>query len=531
MAVFNSVFEDCEDEKDVCEEAAFKAAYSAIKEKEESMSDTRNQHTLLVYLEDEVLTEGKPFAGLAAGTFWDMYGRKVVIKDKDISDYVKNTQENIEKYKEKDLPGLPIDCKNHDKAEAAGWITGASEGVVTDSEGKEVPAVYFTVQWTEIGVELISKKIMANFSATFDDKKKVIWGGSLTNWPATRDKDDVPLLDAIELAGPVKAIGLAHLQDESLDAKLRKVRDSFWEEFGSYGFDAPYAVEVFEEFLVVCSGGEYFKVIYTENDEGISFQEQEEWVKVKMQWVEAQIAKMSVILGQPVPVTVNQENGDARPDPDETLEGGSVMSEILLANLSEEDRKTLLEQAKAEVAKTLPEGIPQDALARLRQKVELEAFKDIVDVGEYREQMLAAMEEAMKAEYTQMQAQAGNMLKNMLAEIKRKQDIDEFVRKVTGGTDENPVGLPILADELSTLLSELSDETRSVAMGMFGKVWEKGLTDFVETGHMRRMEGQTPLPEYYARQLDKGDLSIADLENSILGLGDLKQYDLSKWRS
>jgi hypothetical protein len=54
-------------------------------------------------------------------------------------------------------------------------------------------------KWTEIGRELISKGIRRFFSATIDVSNKVVLGGTLTNWPATRDENNRVMLRPIEL--------------------------------------------------------------------------------------------------------------------------------------------------------------------------------------------------------------------------------------------------------------------------------------------------------------------------------------------
>lgn len=129
--------------------------------------------------------------GMSEGEFTDMYGRDAIIESLD--DYVKNTTENLEATRTEDgeLVGLPIDAYGHDNGDGAGWITGVR---------REGSIVRFAVKWTEIGMDLIKKNIRRFFSPTIDTNTRVILGGSLTNWPATRTKKGKILLRPVALS-------------------------------------------------------------------------------------------------------------------------------------------------------------------------------------------------------------------------------------------------------------------------------------------------------------------------------------------
>lgn len=140
-----------------------------------------------------MLADGNPFDGLVAGTFTDMFGREITITPEDLETIAANTARAIETSRTEsgELIGLPIDARDHDKGDAAGWIVGATlvNGII-----QLVP------KWTEIGMELISKGIRRLFSATVDMAGKYIAGGTLTNWPAVRGEDGRTLLRPIELS-------------------------------------------------------------------------------------------------------------------------------------------------------------------------------------------------------------------------------------------------------------------------------------------------------------------------------------------
>ena len=174
-----------------------------------------------LYIDLQALTAGKPFSGFAIGDYVDMFGREVSLKAKDLQAFIDNTLKQITAFKNKNMPGLPIDAKSHDKGEAAGWITGAELSEVKNSNGDTIPTIQFTAEWTELGTDLLEKKIQANFSPTVDINNKVIIGGSLTNWPATIDDNGVPLFEAIELAQGMTGLNkiVINSDDESENIK------------------------------------------------------------------------------------------------------------------------------------------------------------------------------------------------------------------------------------------------------------------------------------------------------------------------
>lgn len=427
MKTFNNVFQDCQEQDgEDCEGKAFRIANGVINEMKEKT----------IYF--DLLAPGKPFAGFVAGDFMDKWGREVSVKEKEMPVYLENTVKRIAKVKEKGMEGLPIDAEQHDKGKAAGWITGVSQGAVTDSNGEEISAIQLAVNWTKLGLELIREKIMANFSPTFDQAQKVIVGGSLTNWPATKDEDGVPLFSGIELSEGVKTFEKPEETPDEIDAE-------------------------------------------------------------------------------------SKANAEALDD------GGNDMTELLLANLDEEGRQALLEEAREEIKSEIPEVDEDEIIERLKGEVEVEAFKDVVDIGEAREQMLGQMQKALQSEYQRMQEQSGVMLQSMLAEIKRDQDIAEFSTKVTNGTDDIPYGFTVERDEVEKHLQLLDDQQRKSAMHILGQIWEKGRVAFEELGHGKKVHGNKELPEYIASKLESGDLELADLRDPILGLGDIEEYNLTQW--
>jgi hypothetical protein len=169
----------------------------------------------LVDLQSQTAQPGKPFDGMRAGSFTDMYGRAVTFDAKDLAGYVANTKAAIDATRAEsgEIVGLPIDAQNHNKGDAAGWIIAAE--LVGD-------VVRLTPRWTDLGLDLIGSSRQRFFSPTVDMENKTIVGGSLTNWPATRAKGKT-LLRPIELAeGDPKPM------DEALN-KILEMLGAIWE--------------------------------------------------------------------------------------------------------------------------------------------------------------------------------------------------------------------------------------------------------------------------------------------------------------
>jgi len=137
--------------------------------------------------------------GMAAGTFTNMRGNKVTFSATELPDYVANTMATIESTRADggELVGLPIDENNHDHNGGAGWIVGLELDTARN-------IIKFLVNWTEKGRDLISKNLRRFFSPTIDMSNKVILGGSLTNWPATRNKKGHLILKPVELSQTLK---------------------------------------------------------------------------------------------------------------------------------------------------------------------------------------------------------------------------------------------------------------------------------------------------------------------------------------
>jgi hypothetical protein len=154
------------------------------------------------------------FDGMAAGSFTDMRGKKVTFNPDMLEKYIDNTREVIESTRtdKGELVGLPIDMDGHDHKGGAGWITGVSKDATRD-------ILKFDVNWTDAGRQLIESNTRRFFSPTVDPGNKVVLGGSLTNWPATRDTLGRMMLRPIELSQNLQELDM---QENLIQSDLLK---------------------------------------------------------------------------------------------------------------------------------------------------------------------------------------------------------------------------------------------------------------------------------------------------------------------
>ena len=476
------------------------------------------------------LTPGKPFAGFAAGSFVDMNGRAVEFKAATLKTFIANTLKAVEAAKKKGMPGLPIDARAHDKGDAAGWIVGASEGEVEDSEGKAVPVIMLAAEWTKLGLELLKEKIVANFSPTVDLKSKVIRGGSLTNWPASVDASGAPLFPAVELAEGMYRL---ELQEKSLDAQIEAVRRAWARLYrmddGYMTSDGVWVIEVFDDYLIAGGSDKQYRVAYTVTEDAIEFTPRDEWVEVEQAWVEAQIGREltdSELGPSPARATAKPSAGAATAAGDETRgnEQSVDHSDEVMDMTREELAALVAEQVKAALAAELqggsqPAGDDKPAFDVL----------SFLEMGEAGDEVVSAFKTRMLEEYEGMKKRATVEVAQTIARIRRDADIAEFAQGVTGGTTEAPYGLPVGIDDLKEFLGRLQPTDLEFAKKLLGDIQTHGRQKFAELGHGKMNPGGAELPAAYAGMLDRGELTVADLAAPELALGDLGRYDLSRW--
>lgn len=156
-----------------------------------------------IFIELAGLENANAFDGLAAGSFTDMRGKRVTFNADDLPLYISNTQGVLESTRTEkgELVGLPIDMDGHDHKGGAGWITGFQ---LDQQRG----VIRFIPNWTEDGKDLIAGNKRRYFSPTVDPTQKVILGGALTNYPASRDANYRMKLRPIELSEQIQEIDM-----------------------------------------------------------------------------------------------------------------------------------------------------------------------------------------------------------------------------------------------------------------------------------------------------------------------------------
>lgn len=167
-------------------------------------SESKDMQTDFLFVELSTLPEDmRHIDGLAAGTFTAMNGHEVTFDPADLQSYVANTKAIIASTvtEKGEVVGLPIDKNGHDHHGGAGWIVDLELDTTRN-------VIRFLVKWTKDGIDLIKGNIRRFFSPSTDPNEKVILGGSLTNWPATRDKQGKMLLRPVELSQNIKEIDM-----------------------------------------------------------------------------------------------------------------------------------------------------------------------------------------------------------------------------------------------------------------------------------------------------------------------------------
>lgn len=137
----------------------------------------------------------------------------------------------------------------------------------------------------------------------------------------------------------------------------------------------------------------------------------------------------------------------------------------------------------------------------------------------------AALAELNKLVEAQTQTRVAELL-----ELKQRENhIAEFATKAVGGTAENPRGLPVAKETLIEFMSGLDKAAQEKAESIFAEILKSGVIEFGEKGHSGKRSDLKDLPKEYAEKLDSGEFKLADLSSPVLALGDLTEYDLSKW--
>lgn len=422
----------------------------------------------------------KPFEGMAAGSFVGMSGARATFLVDELPEYVKNTKKLIESTRSAggELVGLPIDAYGHDpKSRAAGWI----QDVELSADGEKI---LFTPNWTAEGVDLIESNTRRFFSPTVDLANRVILGGSLTNWPATRTATEIKL-KPVELSTG-SAGDLLQLIDGSLNEQIDRVYRAFINQFMDEFTGYPWPVEVYSDRLVVIAQDEkLYRVNYTETaGGGVEFDPVESWVQVRLSYIEAalQVVKQAIRTATGA-FSKSKAGAQVQPGP-AILEGAKMTQTPQTLNLEA----------------ILTTGTPE-------QVAELNAL---------------------------IEKQANTRVEQVLQVQRRAVEVQEFARRVTLGDAEHPRVLPGITEaELVKFMTSLTPEQSAELQAMLERVQTTAPADFGELGHSRTMPGTKPLPDWAAVELTKaiaGGMTAVDFfTHNAQELGEMSEYDLAKF--
>lgn len=388
------------------------------------------------------------FDALVAGTFKPMFGGEVTITDADIKKIARNTNRLIKSTRGEsgELAGIPIDTEWHNHDGEAGWMVKVA---VKDGRLRATP------QWTDIGQMLLESKRRKFFSASIDRQDMVMFGGTLTNYPATRDGNKKILLRPIELSMPAgegitPLLSVHFAEADEADAVI---------EGGN-------AAESNEEFEM---DPETLAALAAQITDSVNA------------GVEARFAELNASMTATPPASTPA--GTTEGEGDETPPALDIIS-LLGLDTSKLDEKAAL-----------------------------------------------AMEEAMAAQHAELTARVEREWMGKLAVINRKRDIASFVTMLTNPAGDRTTGLSEDPANLQTALLALPTEQYAYWHDLLERAANgNSFVEFAEKGHSKKVKGSTQLPTAIAKDLDAGDLTVAQLSNPILGLGDLADYDLSKWQ-
>ena len=130
----------------------------------------------------------------------------------------------------------------------------------------------------------------------------------------------------------------------------------------------------------------------------------------------------------------------------------------------------------------------------------------------------------------QVDTRADEKIKHELALAKKKKTVASFVTEMTEGTEEDPNGIGVKPEDLSDLLSGLDEDQLELAMKIIKTIKANGVVNFEELGDDGEVKGKKELPKEVQTALDDGTLKVKDLGMSSMNLGDLDQYNLSKYQ-
>ncbi len=153
----------------------------------------------------------------------------------------------------------------------------------------------------------------------------------------------------------------------------------------------------------------------------------------------------------------------------------------------------------------------EQELAELQEQIRKEVLAEL----EQENSRLAGLREEVR---TEVEAE-------MAEKFQRREGLVRFAEEICGG---DGVALSAKPSDVVEFLETLGEDEAEKAMALL----KAKVVDFGERGSSRegKPKGKKELPGAVITGLKNGTLTLADLENPILDLGELEQYDLSEWQ-
>jgi len=447
------------------------------------------------FLFAEANEAGTPVEVLRTGDFVDRHGKEVTVVDEDLDTFVASFEAGLAEQE------VPIDV-NHERAEAAGWVRKVWR------DGDRLLA---SVDWNDVGRKLVGDKVYRYLSATIDLAKKVIKSVSLVNFPAVKG------LQPVEL-GETGVYALEEKDDAEL--VIRKEGD----EIILYSADGSKVLGRFpfgagkehanEEAAREAAAKRERQIQYFKHREG--GEEVGDWAELQGniqnvigawgKWAGSFTKCVQVLAGKP----------------------GITDTQALCAWLHKQGEGKWPAEGQEYYPSVLELQAIADAVAPLIVKLEEEDRMNEKELAELREKIRKEYEAELAAQQTQMVEMREKVKAEVEAEMKaryeRRTTLVEFAAQVTSGEH----GLGTKPEEIVAFLEALpGDQEIQAAMAIL----KAKVVDFGEHGSSRDGQGgKKALPKEYADALDAGEMKLLDLRDPVLNLGELSEYDLTKWQ-
>lgn len=460
---------------------------------------------------------------LRAGEFVDMSGKEFDLTTADLDAYVANSSALVASEQ------VPVELGHPDDpgAPAAAWYRKFFKKVVDGVEW-----VCAEIELTALGAQSLADQLYKYFSANLWLDDQVICGGGFVNRPAVSGQQPVGSLAQFlkpkstdEGVAPMpvnksilqKAVDLIRNLGEQIaklemshEDRAQRIRKAIVAKYGDPvmdGWGGPYIVNTYDDRVIVSKDDKCFAVPYSFNDQDDCVLG--DAVEVEMTWTpkaaSGEAALSQVIPAATVPIT------NPSPATAQVLNQGGehpMTTPVIPASTTPAPIPAVV----LPVTQTDPALSPEAQLAQVRQEAQAAAQKQIAEF-----QAMLAAERKRATEEAQ-------------AQMARKQKVSALSVALTTGKRQ----FPYTAEQLETILGQLTDADRDLIEPVLVKVHDAGLVEMGERGATTPAQGYKELPAYAKPHLQawlakKGTVAEFFAANPELGKADT--YDLSEFES